>query len=71
MKQPIAKYILVLVVACFVFSSQVFGQVTPPPPPPAPPNVPIDGGVVGLLLVGLGYGARKLYLQNHAEEAGK
>jgi hypothetical protein len=56
-----------VVVACFVFSGQVFADPVPPPPPPTPPDVPIDGGVAGLLILGLGYGARKLYLQNEAD----
>jgi len=36
-----------------------FGQVPPPPPPPR--IVPIDGGAVILAILGIGYGARKLY----------
>jgi hypothetical protein len=36
------------------------------PPPPPPPSVPIDGGVLALLVAGLGYGAKKLY---NAKEA--
>ena len=69
--QSIAKYILILVVACFIFSNQAYAGTPPPPPPPAPPNIPIDAGVIGLLLAGLGYGARKLYLQGNNEDAAK
>lgn len=33
------------------------GQVVPPPiPPPPPPGLPIDGGVIFLLLSGMFYG---------------
>ena len=33
----------------------------PPPPPPAYETVPIDGGIVGLLLLGAGYAVKKIH----------
>ena len=32
----------------------------PPPPPPTPPGLPIDSGIVYLLLLGVAYGIRKV-----------
>jgi len=46
---------LVLVVCCsFMVSAQG------PPPPPPPPGLPIDGGVLFLLIAGLYYGVKKV-----------
>ncbi|TXD47742.1 PID-CTERM protein-sorting domain-containing protein [Polaribacter sp. IC073] len=42
-------------------TNAVFGQIAPPPaPPPPPPGLPVDGGVVFLLVSGLIYGVTKL-----------
>lgn len=72
MKQSIAKYIAVVIILFFAFGNQLFAQGPGGPAPgPAPPAIPIDGGVIGLLLVGLGYGARKLYMQGGNEDATK
>ncbi|MCA0933213.1 hypothetical protein LCM02_12180 [Lutimonas saemankumensis] len=30
-------------------------------PPPPPPKYPIDGGVIGLLLLGVGYAVKKIH----------
>jgi hypothetical protein len=44
-----------------IFSIQMFGQAVPPPiPPPPPPGLPIDGGVMYLLLGGLIFGIKKI-----------
>ena len=32
----------------------------PPPPPPPPPGLPIDGGLLFLLMAGIVYGVKKL-----------
>ena len=49
---------LVIVVCC---SLCVNGQAVPPPiPPPPPPGLPIDGGILFLLVAGLFYGIRKV-----------
>jgi hypothetical protein len=32
----------------------------PPPPPPSPPGLPIDGGLLFLLIAGIVYGVKKL-----------
>jgi len=32
----------------------------PPPPPPPPPGLPIDSGIVYLLLLGVAYGISKV-----------
>ena len=40
---------------------QVKAQAVPPPiPPPPPPGLPVDGGIVFLLLGGLFYGVKKI-----------
>ena len=31
-----------------------------PPPPPTPPGLPIDGGLLFLLIAGIVYGVKKL-----------
>jgi len=52
------KIILFLALA---LSFGVFGQVVPPPvPPPPPPGLPIDGGVIFLIISGAIYGILKL-----------
>lgn len=44
-----------------VFTYAVSGQVVPPPaPPPPPPGLPVDGGLLLLLLSGLIYGVKKV-----------
>ena len=35
-------------------------QGLPPPPPPPPTGLPIDSGIVYLLLLGVAYGIRKV-----------
>ena len=43
------------------FISMAQGAAPPPPMPPPPPGLPIDGGVIALLIVALFYGAIKIY----------
>lgn len=59
--------ILTLLLFVAVIASGQSVPPPPPPPPPAPPSIPIDGGVIGLLLAGVAYGARKLYSKEAAE----
>lgn len=52
----VASILLVLV------GTVCIAQTTPPPPmPPPPPGLPIDGGVFVALLLGLFYGAFKVF----------
>ncbi|WP_347173400.1 PID-CTERM protein-sorting domain-containing protein [Polaribacter uvawellassae] len=52
------KILFILVVLCTTFT---FGQMVPPPiPPPPPPGLPIDGGVLFLLISGILLGVKKL-----------
>ena len=49
------------VILCFAFimlSYTVMGQRRFPPPPP---GLPIDGGVLELLVLGVGYAVKKIY----------
>jgi hypothetical protein len=55
-KKIIASILFVLI--SFVCAAQVSGP--PPPSPPPPPGLPIDGGILALLGLGLVYGAKKL-----------
>ncbi|MFC0603477.1 PID-CTERM protein-sorting domain-containing protein [Winogradskyella pulchriflava] len=43
------------------FVSMAQGSTPPPPMPPPPPGLPIDGGIVVLFIVALGYGIYKAY----------
>lgn len=57
-----ASFILCLTLLPSLVFAQGGGPAPPaPPPPPPPPGVPIDGGVVGLLVAGIGYGVKKIY----------
>ena len=55
-KRIIASILFVLI--SFVCVAE--GEFPPPPTPPPPPGLPIDGGVMVALGLGLFYGARKL-----------
>ena len=56
-KSIIASILFVLI--SFVCVAQGSGN-PPPPTPPPPPGLPIDGGVLVALGLGLLYGAQKL-----------
>jgi hypothetical protein len=47
------QFFLFLLVGVFVYSQG-------PPPPPPPPGLPIDGGLMVLLALALGYGIKKV-----------
>jgi len=52
------KYFKAILLLAFLFVSGVsFAQGPPPPPPP----YPIDGGILGLLALGVGYAVKKIY----------
>ena len=55
-KEIIASILFVLI--SFVSVAQGFGP--PPPSPPPPPGLPIDGGIIALLGLGIFYGVKKL-----------
>ena len=55
-KKILASILFVLI--SFVCTAQSSGP--PPPSPPPPPGLPIDGGLVALLGLGLFYGAKKI-----------
>ncbi|HBI00911.1 PID-CTERM protein-sorting domain-containing protein [uncultured Flavobacterium sp.] len=61
---------LIALMGCFIgmvsvssYASAVSNIQNPPPPTPPPPGLPIDGGVVLLLLIGLVFAFYK-YSQN-------
>ena len=47
----------ILFLALALVSSSSFAQGPPPPPP----DYPIDGGIIGLLLLGVGYAVKKIH----------
>ena len=53
------KYFKAILLFAFILISDIVLAQGPPPPPP--PRVPIDGGVIGLLALGLGYAVKKIY----------
>ena len=52
------KYFKAILLFAFLFVSGVsFAQGPPPPPPP----FPIDGGILGLFAMGVGYAVKKIH----------
>jgi hypothetical protein len=47
------RLILLLVLLSF---QNVFSDSTPPPPPTPPPGMPIDNGIVAMIIIGLLFG---------------
>ncbi len=47
-----------LIIFLFLFISTTGYALQPTPPPP---ENPIDGGVIGLLALGIGYAVKKIY----------
>lgn len=56
------KQVLASVLFFFVgFVSMAQGDGPPPPMPPPPPGLPIDGGMLVLFTIALGFGIYKAY----------
>jgi len=53
------KYFKAILFFAFVMVSNMVVAQGPPPPPP--PILPIDGGVLGLLALGVGYAVKKIH----------
>ena len=52
------KYFKALLLLAFVCGTNAsFAQGPPPPPPP----LPIDGGILGLIALGVGFAVKKIY----------
>ena len=64
MKRFILPVFLLLFFTLFLFTGTVNAQA----PPPTPEEIPFDGGIGFLIVAGLIYGARKLYLSEKDEE---
>ena len=58
------KYFKAILLFAFILVSDIVLAQGPPPPPP--PIVPIDGGIIGLLALGLGYAIKKIH--NNSKE---
>lgn len=53
--------LLLLLLFPLIMIAQGTGLPGPgPPPPPTPPGLPIDGGLLFLLIAGIVYGVKKL-----------
>ena len=52
------KYFKAILAIFAVFATNLSMAQGPPPPPPP---LPIDGGVLGLLILGAGYAVKKIY----------
>jgi hypothetical protein len=52
------KYFKVILVIAFILVTDIALAQGPPPPPPP---LPIDGGIIGLLALGIGYAVKKIY----------
>jgi hypothetical protein len=51
-----------IIAAAFFFGVTAYaGPTGPPPPGVPPPGLPIDGGVVALFTLAIGYGLYKIY----------
>ncbi len=53
------KYFKAILLFAFILVTDTVLAQGPPPPPP--PGVPIDGGIIGLLVLGLGYAVKKIH----------
>ena len=55
--------VLLLIVAVFITVPSVYAQLLPPAPqaPQGPPQLPVDGGVLALLVAGIFYGVKKSF----------
>ncbi|MCL7754572.1 PID-CTERM protein-sorting domain-containing protein [Polaribacter sp. Z022] len=53
------KYLALIIM--LAFTCVVSGQIVPPPaPPPPPPGLPINGGLIFLIISGIFYGVKKV-----------
>ena len=52
------KYFKAIIAVAFILVSDIVLAQGPPPPPP---GVPVDGGILGLILLGVGYAVKKIY----------
>ena len=59
MKSRTLLIIVLLLLVCPLVFSQGGNGTPPPPAQQGPPQLPIDGGVIALVLAGLFYGIRK------------
>jgi hypothetical protein len=57
------KKLLSLFIFLCLFMGNLFAQGSDPVPPGAEAEIPIDGGILGLLAAGAIYGAKKIYEQ--------
>ena len=61
------KIILTLIILFIIFPMFIQNAIGQPPPPP-PQDIPIDGGLLFLLIAGLIYGGRKFYKNDNSSD---
>ncbi len=54
------KIVVILLLLLFPLITMAQGGPPSPVPPPPPPGLPIDSGIVYLLLLGVAFGIRKV-----------
>ena len=54
------KIVAIVLLLLFPLITMAQGPPAPAPPPPPPPGLPIDSGIVYLLLLGVAFGIRKV-----------
>jgi hypothetical protein len=54
------KIVAVILLLLFPLITMAQGPPPPVPPPPPPPGLPVDSGIVYLLLLGVAFGIRKV-----------
>ncbi len=52
------KYFNAILFIAFIFNANVTFAGGPPPPPP---GLPIDGGIIGLFIIAIGYAVKKIH----------
>jgi hypothetical protein len=57
---------IIILAVCVLSAFNAFAEPEPPPPstPPPPPGLPLDGGVLLLVIISLLYGCYKIYRSN-------
>ena len=55
------KYFKAILFIAFIFNVNICLAIIGGPPPPPPPLTPIDGGIVGLFVVAIGYAIKKIH----------
>ena len=58
--KKLASLLLLLLFPLIMIAQGTVPDTTPPPPVPPPPGLPIDSGLLFLLIAGIVYGVKKV-----------